>query len=70
MQTGNGSDQFPSGKHSRWFAPSRLYPTSQVWLTIEPNVVDVPIVSPLMGMPGSPQSITKNTSSNQPVSGL
>ena len=43
---GNGSDQLAFDRHSRWSAPMRLYPILQVWLTIEPTVVDMTKVFP------------------------
>ena len=68
MHVGRGSDHTPfdksSNMHSLWSAPSSIKPTSQVWVTTDPKVVDVPVVLPLIGIPGSPQSMTKSTSSN------
>ena len=57
---GRGGDHMPvvpSGDiHSLWSAPSSTKPSLQVWLTTDSKVVDVPIVLPLAGIPGSPQS--------------
>ena len=69
MQVGNGSDQFPLGRHSLSFAPCSTNPSMQEWFTTAPNDVSsiiisrrpatiVPIVFPSVGVPGSPQSIS------------
>ena len=67
---GRGSDHTPIdgsslNTHSLSSAPLSIKPTSHVWVTTDPNVVEFPIVVPLSGIPGSPQLITKKSPSNQ-----
>ena len=55
---GKGADQFPLLKHSLSNSPTNLNPSSHVWLTTDPKVVDSPVVFPFKGTPGSPQLTT------------
>ena len=58
-QDGSSVDQFPLSKHVRSLSPTITKPSSQVWVATEPKVVKGAVVSPLSGVPGSPQSMTK-----------
>ena len=60
MQEGKGSDQVAFGKHTLSLAPTSTYPLSQLCVTVEPTVVEVPMVSPLTGLPGSIHLFTVN----------
>ena len=57
---GSDPDQLWFTKHSLWDVPISSYPISQVWFIIDPNVKLLPMVFPFSGVPGSPQSLTKN----------
>ena len=52
-------DHLPDVPHVLIEDPDSLYPLLHLYLTVPPNVKMLPVLFPLEGVPGSPQSITK-----------
>ena len=66
---GRGSDHTPIDRlslntHSLSSSPLSTKPGSHVWVTTDPNVLESPVVVPLSGIPGSPQTMTTYVMSN------
>ena len=56
-------DHVPDALHVLFEDPDSLYPWLHLYLTVLPKVKTLPVLLPLEGVPGSPQSITKQKSS-------
>ena len=69
LHVGRGSDHTPIdgsslNTHSLTSAPSSIKSGSHVWVTTDPNVLESPVVVPLSGIPGSPQTMTMYVMNN------
>ena len=59
MHTVLSPDHLPDASHVLIEDPDSLYPWLHLYLTVPPKVKTLPVLTPLEGVPGSPQSTTQ-----------
>jgi len=52
IQSGTDPDHIPVDKHILVSSPHKAYPESQLYITVEPKVVEIIVTPPLLGTPG------------------